>query len=684
MKRIVTYLKFWTIRSIVLYVTLFGLNETTEASVVIKANDSLTSLIAEGQKKVVAKDYNTAIEVYNKALRIALNDNLSEDTSFIHKKIGGIYYAQKKYNKAKKNYRLSISQDHDSRNAADSHFNLALIFRKQKDQDSLLFHLHKSLSIYENIDDNEGKFSTFLKAGIVYRQLGYYDLSIKYLLLAYDGFDASGNVDKKASVCNSIAAAQRLQKNPEIAKQYYIEALNLRKELGDSLKLSYSYNNLANLLKDQKKYDSAIVCYNSAIRIQETLKETSKLGQYYYNLGTAYYLLDDYPNAERNYRVSLRFKKKKGDTLSLMNSYKELAMVAVEQNQYNLAKKYLDTTATMIDIRENSDAVLRYYEVQTGYHDAVGDFENALRYQKAYSKLYETLFQDKQAKVIQELQEQFESEKKLRKIQELTNGNIEQRGVISDQKLSIRKRDVLLLIAFGLILLSVVLYYLIRQRQKTKEQNLELHRLESIFKGQEIIKEKISKDLHDIVTTSFDGVRLKILAMPNAKNANDIGDSIVNDIGEINEQIRLISHRLSPLGNKIKNTLLTEIILDQLTEFQYYRKVFVDVQLPLPEEINHFILASQTNLYGIVLEALNNIEKHSQATEIRIRHQSQRNLIELTIVDNGIGFHNTDRNGIGILNMKQRAELLLGECKIENKDSGTIVTITFPIKSNTK
>jgi signal transduction histidine kinase len=316
------------------------------------------------------------------------------------------------------------------------------------------------------------------------------------------------------------------------------------------------------------------------------------------------------------------------------------------------------------------------------YYEFVGDLKKALESHKDYSSLYRTLFEQKQANKIQELQERFESKQKLSKIQELTEGNMVQKEVISSQLKRINTRNWLLLICFVLIILAIVVYFLIQQRHKTKEKILEVHRLESIFKEQEIVKEKISKDLHDIIITSFDAIRLKILALSKADNPDIVSKSIVREIVDVNEQIRLISHRLSPLGDKVKDSKLTEIILNQLTEFQYYRKVFVDIQLPLPSTINNFTLASQTNLYGIILEVLNNIEKYAQATEIKITHYKEKDYISLSICDNGIGFQNKDKNGVGLINMKQRAELLKGTCTIDSSDKGTTISVKFPITVN--
>jgi signal transduction histidine kinase/Flp pilus assembly protein TadD len=658
------------------------------ASVIIEknsivVNDSLDQLVQIGKEFSNKKDYSKAIEVFNQALKITADKGLSNDASFIYKNIGYIYYKQDQYGKAKEYYTKSIQSDSLSLNSADSYFNLALIYRKEKQSDNFLFNLYKSLQVYNGLENSKAKFSTYYKAGLLFKNRGDYDEAIRYLLKAYEGFEVYKDDKEKAKICNAIGATQRLMGNIDIAKQYYKESVKLREIVGDSIGLSYGYNNLGNVYKSEEKYDSARVFYEKAIRIQDGFKETKNLGKYYYNLGSVYYLQDDLDKAMRNYKTSIAIKKQEGDSLFLTTPYNELAKISVEKGNHYIAKQYLDSASATRNPNQSKDILLRHYEVRSEYYAAIGNDKEALAYYKQHTELYKRLFKEEQAEKIQELQERFENKKKLKKIQDLTQGNTIQKEIISEQEVDIKKRDWLLLLAFVLITLAIVVFFLIRQRHKTKEKGFEVHRLESIFEGQEVVKQKISTDLHDIVTTSFDAIRLKILALPKAKDSNTVSKAIVKDIADINKQIRLISHRLSPLGDKIKDSTLNEIIVDQLTEFQYYRKIFVDIQLPLPNEINYLTLSSQTNLYGIILEVLHNIEKHAQATEVRISHKKDGDILSFAIADNGIGFQNEDRNGIGLLNMQQRALLLRGECNINSSPDGTTITITFPIKVNT-
>lgn len=666
--------------SFIIYMLFFG---SLSAENLSYNSDKIIDLLNKAKSLEKTKKYYDAITVYNEVLYIASKDKLSPDLSFIYKKIGDIYYKQKQFEKAQHHFYKSILLDSLNVYTGDVHLSLGLLYRKQNNKDSLLIHLKHSLDVYDKKKNSKSKFNTHLKAGIIYKNLGNYNVAMRYLISAYEGFEELDLKEKLASTCNTIASTQRLLGHFEIAKRYYKKGLDIRLQLGDSLKSSYSYNNIGNLLKAEQKYDSAIAYYRNAIRFQPKKVRNKELGKYYYNLGTVYALQNKNKLAYNAYKKSLSIKKTLNDSISFSNTYNELASSLLKQKKVALSKHYLDSAKFMLNIKHNKDVLLRHLELQSKYFEQIGDIKKGLDYSKQFNNLYQMVFSEKQAKTVQELQERFESKQKSKKITSLTLGNNKQKEIISTQEKDIWLRNLIILICIILIIVAVLVYFLLKQKARVNQKKLELHRLESIFKGQEAIKEKISKDLHDIVSTSYDGIRLKILALPNEKNPEKIGERIVDEIAKINTEIRLISHRISPLWSKVKEHNLTDIIVEQLTEFQYYRKIFVDVQLPLPKEINSFSLESQTNFYGILLEALNNIQEHSQATEVTIQHQITNDTIRFDIIDNGIGFNqDTIQSGIGLLNMKQRAVLLRGDLYIKSSEKGTTITISFPIKIN--
>ncbi len=648
-----------------------------EASTVYVSNE-LDVLLEKALVLEKNKKYNAAVSIYQEALRVASDLKLDEDTSFIYNKIGTIYYKKKDYSEAKRYFKQSILNDSISIHTADANFNLALLYRKEKD--SSLKYLNRSVLRYEDEADTYKKFKTFSKAGILYKNFSEYTSAMKCLTQAYVGFTVLGKPIDKAGVSRTIAIIQRIYGRLDIAEAYYKEALRLWTKVKNRKKISDGHNSLANIYKEQFKLDSAIFHYNKAIELRTNLGIQKHLGRIVHNLGTVYYMGNDILLAKQTYTKALQLKKRTKDLVSFSVTYNELAQIALKENKYTIANKYLDTVFTYLKETEVKENWLRFYEIKGSYYEDIAQYKNALVYQKKYQKLFSELFQSEQAEIIQQYQEQLGVNRKDQKIEELIINTFSMEEVIEEQEKSILYKNIMLILLFFLLIIGLGIYFYYRQQQKINLQQQKLEKLAATYQGQESIKESISKDLHDIITTSYDGIRLKILALSQAKEYDQISTSIINEIKDVNQQIRLISHRLSPLHSKIQEATLTEIIVSQLSEFQYYRKIFVKLQLPLPTLLDEMKLVDQTNFYGIFLEAMHNIEKHSQATEVHISHRIiDKKILEFDIADNGIGFSKTTTNGIGITNMKQRISLLNGTLKIMNSDKGTIIRISLQL-----
>lgn len=671
--------QFLTILFCALSFNIFGAE-----TFVYKNNERLSELLKQAIQLEDNKHFDNAIIIYNKALKIASEELLIKDISFIYKKIGLIYYKQKYYKKASEYFKKSISKNPSSKIAADSYFNLCLTYRKQKVKDSLFWALNNSLELFNNLEDSDDKFSTYSKAGILFKQSGRYDIAMEYLLKSYDWFSVHNNIKKTASITGNIANIQGNLGNTDISKVYYREHLKLSRQLDDSLKLSFAYNNLANLFYKEKVYDSALVYYEDALKLQKAINNQKNIGKTLSNIGITYFKQENLNKSKTSFQKGLVFKKQAGDTMAIAQTLNELALISIRQFDFKKAKKYLDSFSLYLSSTINSNINLRHNFVLGEYYKNTGDYKRALEYKKLEFEEYKTIFSKEQSETIQRLQEQFESQLKEQQISELSSQNSLKDITISVQNRTLKNKNLLLLICGLLFFIFLGFYFYIKQRQKVKLQILENKKLQAVLAGQEHVKNHISKDLHDIITTSYDGIRLKILALTRAEDPKSIQKTIIEDIKNVNHEIRLISHRLSPLGNKIKQMTLTEIIISQLSEFQHYRKIFVDIQLPLPDVLNQMTLDSQTNFYGILLEILNNIEKHSKANEVVINHSYEKNVITFTFCDNGIGLTNENPEGIGIMNIQQRTFLLKGDFKISNTERGTCLKITFPIKENIK
>jgi len=88
-------------------------------------------------------------------------------------------------------------------------------------------------------------------------------------------------------------------------------------------------------------------------------------------------------------------------------------------------------------------------------------------------------------------------------------------------------------------------------------------------------------------------------------------------------------------------------------------------------------------LYTIVQELVNNILKHSKATEVTIQLNKVDNNLNIIVEDNGVGFDVASarlKNGMGLMNQEIRIDKLNGTISIDSgKGKGTTTIINIPV-----
>ena len=114
-----------------------------------------------------------------------------------------------------------------------------------------------------------------------------------------------------------------------------------------------------------------------------------------------------------------------------------------------------------------------------------------------------------------------------------------------------------------------------------------------------------------------------------------------------------------------------------------------ELTVDVHEEIGDLRLGQEKEavVYRVVQEAVNNALKHAGATAISILLRRRDHVISTIVEDNGHGFsteHLPAGTGLGLIGMRERAELVDGELIVESgADAGTRVRLEVPVGTDT-
>jgi len=142
------------------------------------------------------------------------------------------------------------------------------------------------------------------------------------------------------------------------------------------------------------------------------------------------------------------------------------------------------------------------------------------------------------------------------------------------------------------------------------------------------------------------------------------------------DNIRRLSQVLHPV-------ILEEVGLESAIEWylpQFQKQTAVKVRYERTGETGHISDRVAVHVYRVIQEALNNVARHSGATEACVRLHLDAAGLRLEVEDRGRGIGElAARSGIGMVAMRERAQLVGGVIEfLKPEEGGTLVRMTVP------
>jgi len=211
------------------------------------------------------------------------------------------------------------------------------------------------------------------------------------------------------------------------------------------------------------------------------------------------------------------------------------------------------------------------------------------------------------------------------------------------------------------------------QQERSRQKQI----AQAAVDAQEKERADIGKELHDNISQMLTSTKLFLDILRN-KTPDELLDRSVKNINSIIQEIRNLSRSLVPssiedLGLIASlNDLMDNIRATGIVDFEFYPAMETEQQLSSNAKLT---------LYRIVQEQINNIVRHAEATHVIIELFPENGTVELLITDDGKGFDvETIRRGMGLKNIKSRAELLNGSAElITAPGKGCKLKVVIPV-----
>jgi len=210
-----------------------------------------------------------------------------------------------------------------------------------------------------------------------------------------------------------------------------------------------------------------------------------------------------------------------------------------------------------------------------------------------------------------------------------------------------------------------------------------------LIEGQEDERRRIARELHDQIGQVLTAIKMNLHAVMQDCNTTEAGSHIKDNIEAVDEALRLVRD----LSIDLRPPLLDDLGL--VTALRWYVDRYakrtglnVDVLVELPDENERFSRELETACFRIAQEALTNIVRHAEASQILVQLAKDEATLFLSIKDDGVGF-NIERlrkraprvATLGLISMQERAHAAGGAIDIDSAPSqGTEVKLRLPLE----
>jgi signal transduction histidine kinase/ligand-binding sensor domain-containing protein len=234
----------------------------------------------------------------------------------------------------------------------------------------------------------------------------------------------------------------------------------------------------------------------------------------------------------------------------------------------------------------------------------------------------------------------------------------------------------LMVMSFTAAIIAVVRYVSfrrLRQRMALLEQQAVLDKERA----------RIAKDLHDDLGATMTQITLVLeLALQQRPEPDAVIGTVKDGLMAAREAIKSLDAAVWAV-NPANNTLPELVAYIGQFGMEFLQQANIRCLLDLPDHPPERPVSAELrhNLFLIVKEALNNVVRHAQATEVRLQISITAAALDLLIADNGRGIERKpDENpGDGLRNMRQRAEELKAEFRVESPPgAGTRISVHYP------
>lgn len=279
---------------------------------------------------------------------------------------------------------------------ANINYYKALIYAQNDDYYNAIDGYNRSRKFYRQLGDTLGIAKVNNSIGLIEIKRGNYNVGLQNSLSAIHIFESRNLRDELSSAYNNLAEAYYYTNQVDKALEFNIKALNVRKQLRDSVGIKSSTKNIALLYSERKEHRKAIEYYENVLKLINPVTDQRLKGEILPRIGAEYLQFKDYDKAAEYLIEGLIFNRQTNNEDGILRALNAIGELNMQQKQLRTAQAQIDEAHTIATKIDNKEELLKNYRLHKELDSMRGRFQNAFFWQGKYHGLKSELDRENQ------------------------------------------------------------------------------------------------------------------------------------------------------------------------------------------------------------------------------------------------------------------------------------------------
>lgn len=459
----------------------------------ISGIDKVSSLLQIAEE-ISSSDLSSSVKFANEALNLAKTYNNDALIGQCYKELGGFYFNQVKYIKARNSFNNSIiyyQKAKDNNSIGHLYIKIAAIYSRKGILDSALIFDEKALKWSTEVHDTLNILRSLRSVGNTYYKMGQFENALKALSEAQiiaNLFQDSQN--ELADIYNNLGILFSDWGKYKKSLSYYKKALSIEEQLGNSKKQARIFNNMGTIYFYQGNNDSALFFYLESLGKRNEINDINGKAFVLNNLGMYYGSQGEFSKSLEYFNESLYNFEKLSNRYGIVMTLYNIGSVHQEEKDFIPAKKHFNQGLKIAKQQGFTDYIVANYESLKDVYSEMGNWEKAYIALSHYNAINDSINDIQNIGLISEMEDKYEKERKEAELHIIKNQT--QASKIEEDRTKI------LILGLIIILILILLSTFLLIRQIQTKTNLEYNKLNPALLRYQLNPQFISSSLDGI------------------------------------------------------------------------------------------------------------------------------------------------------------------------------------------